>query len=390
MTPQEIYSHRFCLGHPAPAGDLRQALARQLEGPVPELFELAPWQQVMDVRSRKTWTSDAERKAAHAAVIPKEWAFWNPLLRFTQNPERPFVARLMLDQPNAAPTGGDPGQFPVFSWSFWQGLMRNMLSPHGDWLVFAILDHMLYRFYLNADLNIGPNSKMGNRKSPPDENLARELHEVLSTGNGVLNQSAEGGDMREMALLLTGLRTTGFDPAYQEPGDRTVLGKTIKFRPDQSMIEEYLRWLAVHPKTAMKQVDKIVRPLLGTNLSLDPAFHERLADVWIRSGGDRRAMLTAMVLDDAAWKPQRGAPVNRLCGIAMHYNINRFQYEPLGKMPFSYWFNIIGYRYENAPDPFGLPTDDRVIGGSLMALSTLWKGTEAQRAASLHYTRIIV
>ncbi|MBC7284490.1 DUF1800 family protein [Hoeflea sp.] len=388
MTPQEIWQYRFCLGRALPTGDLRENLVAQLADPVPvdTLFpRLKPWQDILAFRQTEFATPE-ERDAAKAEVMPKSQDYYGPLMNYCQSGDRPFLARLMLDIPNAAPTGGDIGKWGVYTYSFWKVLMRHMLSSHGDWLVGAILEHPQYRGFLNTEENIGPNSAQGNG-SPPDENLARELHELLSVGDGVLSQ--ETGDMREAALLLTGLRNFGFDPAYQEPGDRTVLGKRIAFRPDQTMIEEYLRWLAVHPAAAKTQVRRLVEPLLGTNFSRDAAFRERLEQVWLDTGGDRRAVLTAMVMDDAAWKPMRGAPVNSFVGYATHCNEHGLTHPA----PERYQFGIretLGYNFEHAPDPDGLPRDNRVIGGSFIVLRTVWRGTEAQRAKSMTHERIVV
>lgn len=386
MTPQEIYRYRFCLGHPAPNGDLRAALARQLEGPVPNIHPgLKTWQEIAGFKSSRL--TGEERKAQEAITIPGVKDYWDPLLNFTQTTDRPFLARLMLDIPNAAPTSESRVNY---TYSFWvHALQANLLSTHGDWLVSVILGHYLYRYYLNTNDNVGPNSQKGRVRmqgggfgpgTPPDENLARELHEILSVGDGVLHQ--ETGDMSEAALLLTGLRNEGFDPIFQEPGDRVVLGKHIKFRPDTSMIEEYLRWLAVHPKTAEAQIERLVKPILGTNLT--PNLRAHLAQVWADTGGDRRKVLQAMVMHDDAWSSNRGAPVNTLVGFVTHLNENRIT--PPGLV----WQNHLGYRFERAPDPEGLPMDERLIGASFLLYRTQWPGTAQQRHASMHYSRIVV
>ena len=381
MSPDEIYSLRFCLGHEAPSGvDLREHLAGQLEGPPPEVNPaLSTWQEIDYAGGG---LSGAEREQALAGIVNGKKPYWQHKLRLSQISDRPFVVRIMWDVVNRWPTFES---IPKFVYSFWAHVQhRCLLSPYGDLAVAAILNHNLDRKYLNANENIGPNSEKG-RGAPPDENLARELHEIGTTGPDLVEQSSL--DMTQAALLLTGLRSSGFDAAYQEPGDRTILGKTFAATPGSAkIIEDYLRWIAVHPKTAEHQTRKLALPLLGRNLT--PALHEHMQQVWLDTGGDQRKVLQAMVLHDDAWNPVRAAPLSSTIRRVMHIVINKVPV-PLDKdliNPKHY----TGYEFERAPNPEGLPIDERLIASSFLLYPINFEGTAAQKAAALSHERSIV
>ena len=82
-----------------------------------------------------------------------------------------------------------------------------------------------------------------NRKAKPNENYARELMELFTLGRtdkrtGLPNYGEQ--DVREAARALTGFRLTGpkdaevaeFDPRQHDTGQKTVLGRTGNWGPD--------------------------------------------------------------------------------------------------------------------------------------------------------------
>ena len=381
MTPQDIYTYRFCLGHKAPSGDLREELAQQLEGAPPEVNPaLSTWEEIAHVAFGGL--KGAEREAAAAALVNSKMDYWQPKLRLSQTTNRPFVVRLMWDVVNRWPTFESRPKF-VYSW--WAHVQhRYLLSQYADLVVAAILEHNLYRRYLNASENVGPNSLKG-RGAPPDENLARELHEIGTTGPGVLEQT--GPDMTEAALLLTGLRDAGFDPAFQEPGDRHVLGQTFSATPGSpKIIEQYLRWIAVHPNTAEHQTRKLALPILGRNFTRE--LHELMQQVWLDTGGDQRKVLQAMVLHDDAWSPVRAAPLSTAIRRATYLVANKLNV-PLDRDQFNHRAHT-GYEFERAPNPEGLPIDERLIASSFLLYPLNWEGTAEQRASAMSYKGAIV
>ena len=73
-----------------------------------------------------------------------------------------------------------------------------------------------------------------NRKDRPNENLARELMELFTLGEGNYTEI----DIKEGARALTGWRTTDdktgsyFQPRNHDDGEKTILGKTARFDAD--------------------------------------------------------------------------------------------------------------------------------------------------------------
>ena len=76
-------------------------------------------------------------------------------------------------------------------------------------------------------------SGSANHRSNPNENLARELLELFSLGEGHYSES----DVREAARALSGYRLTAvhqhvLDPRRHDPGPKTTLGRSAaSWRP---------------------------------------------------------------------------------------------------------------------------------------------------------------
>lgn len=83
---------------------------------------------------------------------------------------------------------------------------------------------------------------INNRKAKPNENLARELLELFTLGEGNYNES----DIREAARALTGLSIdpatgqTRFFPARHDAGEKTLFGKKGRFDASQ-LLEQILQ-----------------------------------------------------------------------------------------------------------------------------------------------------
>jgi len=94
---------------------------------------------------------------------------------------------------------------------------------------------------LQLSLN-GPANHRGN----PNENLARELLELFSLGEGHYSER----DVREAARALTGYRLRAdqqlvLDTRRHDPGPKTILGRSASFDG-----ESLAAWLAEQPATA--------------------------------------------------------------------------------------------------------------------------------------------
>lgn len=145
--------------------------------------------------------------------------------------------------------------------------------------------------YLDNDANL--NGK-------PNENYARELMELHTVGvNGGYTQQ----DVQEVARCFTGWTienrfgrargTFRFDPSQHDFGEKMVLGHRLSAGGGVEDGEQVLRILSEHPNTARFLAGKLVDRFLGEG---HHEWRERLADIYLQTGGDIRAMLGPMLL----------------------------------------------------------------------------------------------
>lgn len=177
-----------------------------------------------------------------------------------------------------------------------EAIRPNLTAPFAQLLRAAVL-HPAMLFFLDQTTSVGPESPFGQRRgSGLNENLARELLELHTLGvNGTYDQA----DVRQLAKLLTGLGVTNgdgmiFDPRRAQPGAETVLGRVYgSDRP--ARLEDVLAVLddlATHPETA----SHLSRKLAVHFVSDTPtnAMVEDIAAIWVRSGGDLKAVSLAL------------------------------------------------------------------------------------------------
>lgn len=189
----------------------------------------------------------------------------------------------------------------------------NVLGRFADMLI-ASTTHPGMLHYLDNVWSIGPSSVIGRRRATTsvNENLAREVLELHTLGAG----GAYGeGDVRALALTLTGwigaftLRDYNpvFAPEWHEGGPRTILGRRYA-ATGQDQLAEVLRDLAVHPDTAQHIARKMAVHFVGDDP--DPALVQALADTFLVTGGDLRALAHTLALHDAAWvrEPAKTVP----------------------------------------------------------------------------------
>lgn len=131
-----------------------------------------------------------------------------------------------------------------------------------------------------------------NRKDSPNENLARELMELFTLGEGHYTEQ----DIKEGARALTGWRTTDdkagsyFQARQHDAGEKTILGKTARFDAD-SFVDLLLeqpecpRWVArkllvhfegVEPEP--KRLEEYAKFLRASNWELKPFFRKLFLD----------------------------------------------------------------------------------------------------------------
>jgi uncharacterized protein (DUF1800 family) len=128
-----------------------------------------------------------------------------------------------------------------------------------------------------------------NRKMAPNENYGRELLELFTMGIGNYTET----DVKEIARAYTGwaIGPDGqffFNRNQHDFGVKTILGQTGAFDGD-----DVAEMLAAHPATAAFMSRKLFRFFAYPNP--EQATIDRLAGVYLQSGGSVRALVEAIL-----------------------------------------------------------------------------------------------
>jgi uncharacterized protein (DUF1800 family) len=202
----------------------------------------------------------------------------------------------------------------------WAGSFeREAIRPHvlgrfGNMLK-AVEQHPAMLFFLDNQQSLGPDSRAGkNRNRGLNENLAREILELhtLGVGGGYTQD-----DVTSLANIITGWTYAGrlgqlgepgsfvFNANAHQPGAQRVMGK-IYDATGVAQGEAVLADIARHPSTAKFIAGKFARHFVADDPP--PALVARLADVFAKTDGDLKALATALVDSDDAWK----APLSKM------------------------------------------------------------------------------
>ncbi len=265
---------------------------------------------------------------------------------------------------------------------------REALRPHiagsFEQLLNAAVRHAGMLRYLDNDASAGPDSMLVRRRarrapetrekapriSGLNENLAREILELhtLGVSGGGAAYGGWGGyaqaDVTEFARVLTGWRvplrelvdapagtpTARFDPAWHEPGAKTILGKRYREGPDA--LREVLHDLAGHPSTARFVCTKLARHVVADEPP--PSLVARLESSWRDSNGDLPAVYRTLVGSPEAWLPQASklrTPEEFVIGSVRLLGLGDRAFEriPDGGI------TALGQRVQAAPSPAGWP-----------------------------------
>jgi uncharacterized protein (DUF1800 family) len=274
---------------------------------------------------------------------------------------------------------------------------REAIRPHiggrfEDLLRAAVMHPGMLR-YLDNELSAGPHSVVVQRRArqphPDDapgpritglnENLAREVLELHTLGAsaaraGVYTQA----DVTAFAAVLTGWRVpaytyapelapprranaqdiaplgaaspTRFEPAWHEPGVKTVLGQRIAEGTEG--LPQVLRMLSRHPATARFVATKLARHFVAD--APPPALVERLTEAFLRSEGDLPTVYRTLVDAPEAWDPvpaKLKSPEEMVLSTArvLQLGARAFERQPDAGVA------LLGQRVQAAPSPAGWP-----------------------------------
>ena len=227
-----------------------------------------------------------------------------------------FVERLVVFWSNHFCISANKGELArMWAGSFEREAIRPyVLGRFGDMLK-AVEQHPAMLFFLDNQQSLGPESRAGqNRKRGLNENLAREIMELHTLGVG-------GGysqdDVTSLARIITGWSFAGrqgqlgqpgnfvFNANAHQPGPQRLLGKAYE-NNGVAQGEAALADISRHPSTAKFIASKFARHFVADEPP--PALVARLQEVFVKSGGDLRALATALLDSEEAWK----APLTKL------------------------------------------------------------------------------
>ncbi|MGC2033680.1 MAG: DUF1800 domain-containing protein [Steroidobacteraceae bacterium] len=233
---------------------------------------------------------------------------------------RPFAERLVHFWTNHFAVSADKGAVVGIA-----GTLENeAIRPHVDGrfadLLTAVEQHPAMIAFLDNQNSVGKDSELARlaaRRGPGkpkrefgiNENLAREILELHTLGvNGGYTQT----DVTTFAQIITGWSIGGgkgrlaggtpgqfyFRDNLHQPGPKNFLGKTY-YQSGRRQGEAVLADLAVHPATARFIATKLVRHFVADDPP--PAAVERVARVFIKTGGDLPRVYAALIEAPEAW-----------------------------------------------------------------------------------------
>jgi len=237
---------------------------------------------------------------------------------------RPFAERLQWFWSNHFTVSLAKGSARGLVGAFERDAIRPNIAGSFEALLVASTTHPAMLRYLDNSQSAGPNSVIVGRAARRaarageaarvtglNENLAREVLELHTLGA----ESARGAqpsytqaDVTSFARVLTGWRvnlqdddlTRTFDPAWHEPGPKTVLGKTYASGPDA--LRQVLHDLAHHPATARFVTTKLARHIV--NDTPPPALVDRLVAVYLDNGTQLAPVYRELIRSPEAWSEQ--------------------------------------------------------------------------------------
>lgn len=190
--------------------------------------------------------------------------------------------------------------------------VRKHLDGYFTNMLIAVEQHPVMLAYLDNLQSLGPNSRVGRRRSKRglNENLAREILELHTLGvDGGYSQD----DIASLARIITGWTVANgrripgepgrfvFMNAMHEPGTQQLLGKAYT-EDGVHQGERALMGLAAHPSTSRFIATKLVRHFVADEPP--PAAVERVAKVFRDTDGHLPSVHGSLLDLDESWEPQ--------------------------------------------------------------------------------------
>lgn len=153
-----------------------------------------------------------------------------------------------------------------------------------------------------------------NRKDKLNENLAREILELHTLGEGQgytqadvqalakaltgytapkINEPGSGNLCRKAGCVAVGDSGALFDPSLHDTSNKVFMGKTYAGRADGLELFDMLNDIALNPATAQRIAKRMAVYFVGDEPP--PALVEQLKKVYIKSGGNLKMMLSELL-----------------------------------------------------------------------------------------------
>jgi uncharacterized protein (DUF1800 family) len=404
MVQAEIAVLRFGLG--ARPGDLAAAAAEprawlmaQVKGPASLAVNtpLAPSDQIFAAlltarEERRKTLSESAAQPGDAKVISAIREAYQPhyraqVLARAQSAAlttRPFAERLVHFWSNHFAVSADKGVVFGLAGTVENEAIRPRIAGRFVDLLTAVEQHPAMIAFLDNQYSVGKDSlaaRFASRKfgADPDapkrqfginENLAREIMELHTLGvNGGYSQA----DVTSFAQVITGWSIGGgkgrlaggvpgrfyFRDNLHEPGPKVVLGKTYA-EQGQRQGEAVLADLAHRPETARFIATKLVRHFIADDPP--PAAVDRVAGVFLKSGGDLPSVYGALIASPEAWESDARkfkTPEDFVFSTLRALNVSPSQPEEVVRT-----FDLLGQRQYTPGSPAGWPDTSKSWDGS--------------------------
>ena len=340
-TPAAIAAHRFGLGEatlatvgPDPVqwltGQIGPADPARGDGLLSTAQALAAVAAERELRRERKnppegMTAEQVKAQAEGGLRPVIVADARSRLLTAATTTRPFAERLQWFWTNHFTVSSAKGSARGLVGAFERDAIRPNIAGSFEQLLVASTTHPAMLRYLDNFQSAGPHSEIVQRAARRaartdeparltglNENLAREVLELHTLGA----ESARGpnpvygqADVTEFARVLTGWRVgyqdadpaRTFDPAWHDPGTKTVLGKT--YPQGRDALGQVLHDLALHPATAHFVATKLARHFVADDPS--PVLVEQLATAYLRNGSQLAPVYRALIASPEAWAPQQ-------------------------------------------------------------------------------------
>ena len=224
--------------------------------------------------------------------------------------ENPLLARMTEFWFNHLNIFSGKGAVRPFAGHYVVNVARKHALGQFEDLLLASARHPAMLHYLDQVQSVaeGSSGPQG-RTRGLNENYARELMELHTLGVGSGYQQS---DVRELARVLTGWTVGPTEPSgfqfaarQHDTGHKQVLGQTFPGSPlhaGEREGEDAIRMLARHPATAQRISLRLARFFVADQPP--PALVTRLANAFLSSQGDMRAVMRLLLASPEFWQPE--------------------------------------------------------------------------------------